>query len=450
MVLGQIYPWVGFAIRGINLKGEKAMTVDNTRDSSHKANISRRQFGIGATAVSLGMVAAQTQAQDETGAQSETEAQAEEKPKVKLGLIGCGGRGTWIAKLFQAHGGYDIVAAADYFEDRVNKAGETLQVPTEKRYTGLSGYKQLLDNADVDAVAIESPPYFHPQQAADSVAAGKHTYVAKPAAVDVPGCKSIEQSGKKATEDELCFLIDFQTRADEFYLEAIKRVHEGAIGEFAFGESTYHAGIPWQGQITSAANAADPEDRLRAWGLSRILSGDIITEQNIHTLDVASWIMNQPPVCAYGTGGQKVRDFGTCWDTFSVTFQYADNVGIAFSSRQFNGHGTQPDGIRNRMFGTEGVLETKYGGEVLIRGKNFYRGGSTPTIYKKGAVNNITTFYDSIQNGDYSNSTVCESVRSNLVTILGRTAAYEGRVVTWQEIMECDEPLVADLKGLKV
>jgi hypothetical protein len=159
--------------------------------------------------------------------------------------------------------------------------------------------------------------------------------------------------------------------------------------------------------------------------------------------------MNQPPKCAYGTGGQKVRDFGTCWDTFSLVFQYTDNVAVTFSSRQFDGHGTQPEGIRNRMFGTEGVLETSYGGNCMIRGKNFYRGGSTPAIYKLGAVNNIATFYDSIQSGNFSNPTVGESVRSNLVTILGRTAAYENRVVTWDEIMACDEPLVADLKGLK-
>ena len=159
--------------------------------------------------------------------------------------------------------------------------------------------------------------------------------------------------------------------------------------------------------------------------------------------------MQQPPVSAYGTGGRKVRDFGDCWDTFSVTFQYADNVGIAFSSRQFNGHGSKPDGIRNRMFGDQGVLETAYGGEVLIRGKNFYRGGSSPGIYRDGAVANIATFHESIQTGDCSNPTVAESVRSNLLTILGRTAAYEGRVVTWKEISESDQQLVADLKGLK-
>ncbi len=422
------------------------MTIEQPSDAVQTKTMNRRQFGMGATALSIGLVGAQATAQDEAASEPENE----ERPKVKLALIGCGGRGTWIAKLFRDHGGYDVAACADYFPDRADAFGEALDVPATQRYTGLAGYKRLLENADVDAVAIESPPYFHPEQAAAAVEAGKHTYVAKPIAVDVPGCKSIEASGKKATADGLCFLIDFQTRADEFYTEAIKRVHEGAIGDFAFGESTYHAGIPWKGQITAAADDADPENRLRAWGLDRVLSGDIITEQNIHTLDVASWIMNQPPVCAFGTGGQKVRDFGTCWDTFSLVIQYADNVAITFSSRQFQGHGTQPEGIRNRMFGTEGVLETSYGGNVLIRGENFYRGGSTPGIYKLGAANNIATFYDSIQSGDCSNPTVSESVRSNLVTILGRTAAYENRVVTWDEILACDEPLVADLKGLKV
>jgi hypothetical protein len=159
--------------------------------------------------------------------------------------------------------------------------------------------------------------------------------------------------------------------------------------------------------------------------------------------------MDQPPLSAAGTGGQKVRDFGTCWDTFSIVFHYADNVGIAFSSRQFNGHGTQPDGIRNRMFGSEGVLETKYGGDVLIRGKQFYRGGATSTIYKHGAVNNIATFHQSIQSGDCSNPTVQPSVNSNLLTILGRTAAYRGEIVTWEQLLACDQRLEADLRGLQ-
>ena len=369
--------------------------------------------------------------------------------QVNLGLIGCGGRGTWIAKLFKNHGGYNVVATADYFQDRADGAGDALGVPQGNRFPGLKGYLKLLEK--VDAVAIESPPYFHPEQAAAAVDAGKHTYIAKPIAVDVPGCLSIEESGKKATAKKLVYLIDFQTRADPYYMEAMRRLHEEkALGEIGFGEAIYHAGCPFGRMYdTWRSDPENSENRLRAWGLDKILSGDIITEQNIHTLDVMNWIMGVPPLWAVGTGGRKFRPVGTCYDTFSLLFQYPNNVGITFSSRQCEGHGTQPEGIRNRMFGTAGILETEYGGQVIIRGKNFYRGGKSPGIYQEGAVANIKTFYDSIATGQVENPTVECSVRSNLITILGRTAAYENRMVTWDELLKSKERLDANLKGLK-
>ena len=406
-------------------------------DSSRAEARSRRRFLADAGAAALAFSIVRPELVRGSGASS----------KIDLGIVGCGGRGAWIADLFQKHGGYNVVAAADYFPDRVAGLGDKLAIPPARRFTGLSGYRRLLEEK-LDAVAIMSPPYFHPAQAADAVAAGKHVYLAKPIAVDVPGSLTVQESAAKATANRLCFLVDFQTRANELFIEALRRVHDGAIGRFAFGEATYHAEDPFAAQAQHA-RADDPESRLRAWGLSRELSGDIITEQNIHSLDVASWIMGRPPISAYGTGGRRFRDAGTCWDTFSLVFQYADNVGITFSSRQFNGHGTRPEGIRNRMFGSEGVLETEYGGQVLIRGKQFYRGGQTSTIYQQGAVRNIAGFYDSMQQKDFTNATVGESLRSNLVTILGRTAAYKGRLVTWEEVLRTDERLVADLKGLK-
>jgi myo-inositol 2-dehydrogenase/D-chiro-inositol 1-dehydrogenase len=370
--------------------------------------------------------------------------------KINLGLIGCGGRGTWIAKLFQQHGGYNLIAAADYFQDRVDEVGK-LGVPEANRYTGLKGYLKVLDQ--VDAVAIISPPYFHPEQAAAAVAAGKHVYLAKPIAVDVPGCLSIEESGKKSRANKHGFLIDFQTRVDPFYKEALRRVHEEqALGTFAFGEATYHAPDPFTGKYKYLQSDPDAaENRLRAWGLDKVLSGDIITEQNIHTLDVMNWIMGEPPLWAVGTGGRKFRPVGTCYDTFSVLFQYPNNVGITFSSRQSNGFGTKPDGIRNRMFGTEGTLETEYGGQVIIRGSgaHFYRGGASPGIYEEGAVANIKTFYESVTGGNFDNPTIETSVRSNLITILGRTAAYGNRMVTWEELLKSNEKLDANLKGAK-
>ena len=399
--------------------------------------LSRRRFLAGTGAAALGL----------SVLRPEVVRASRANDKVDIGIIGCGGRGSWIANLFQKHGGYNVVALADYFPERVEGVGGKLGVPADRRFTGLSGYKRLLEQ-NLDAVAIESPPFFHPAQASDAVAAGKHVYLAKPIAVDVPGCRSVEESAAKAAAARLCFLVDFQTRANDLFVEALRRVHAGALGRFACGEATYHAEDPFEAQA-QYARAGGAENDLRAWGLSRELSGDIITEQNIHTIDVASWIMGKPPVSAFGTGGRRFRGVGTCWDTFSVTFRYPDDIGIAFSSRQFNGYGTRPEGIRNRMFGTEGVLEAEYGGQVLVRGKEFWRGGETSSIYEQGAVNNIAAFHAAIERRDVSNPTVAESVRSNLVTILGRTAAYEGRVVTWDELMKSDERLVPDLKGLK-
>ena len=409
----------------------------NCPDSSRPDGLSRRRFlaDAGAAAVAFSVV------------RPELVRGTDANAKVDLGIIGCGGRGSWIADLFLKHGGYNLVALADYFPERVQGLGDKVSVPAERRFTGLSGYRRLLEHK-LDAVAIISPPFFHPQQAADAVAAGKHVYLAKPVAVDVPGCKTVKDTGAKATSSRLCVLVDFQTRVNELYAEAIRRVHDGAIGRFAFGEASYHAEDPFEAQAPFA-RANDPEGRLRAWGLSRELSGDIITEQNIHTLDVASWIMGRPPLSAYGTGGRKARDVGNCWDTFSVLFQYPDHVAITFNSRQFKGHGTRPEGIRNRMFGSQGVLETEYGGQVLIRGQQFYRGGQTPTIYQQGAVTNIARFHESIQQANYANDSVAESVQSNLLTILGRTAAYTGSPVTWDAVLRSDERLVPDLKGLR-
>ena len=401
--------------------------------NSHK-QITRRRFITSAGAAALSFTIIKPEIVRGTEANS----------KIALGVIGCGGRGTWIANLFNEHGGYRVVAAADYFQDRVDAFGQKYNVDPSHRFINLSCYRKLLEQK-LDAVAIISPPYFHPEQAAAAVDAGRHVYVAKPVAVDVPGCHSIARSGRKASSSKLCFLVDFQTRANPLFQEAIRRVHDGAIGEIAFGESSYHSNR----LAVKAPPDGTPEANLRNWVFDKAISGDIITEQNIHTLDVASWIMNQPPVYAVGTGGRKVRtDVGDCWDHFAVLFQYPDNVGITFSSRQFNGHGAI-GGIKNRVFGSLGVLETEYGGEVLIRGKNFYRGGRTNEIYRNGAVNNIATFYESITGEHFDNPTVAPSVRSNLVTLLGRTAAYEGRLVYWDNLIKSEARLVADLKGLK-
>lgn len=161
---------------------------------------------------------------------------------VTLGMIGCGGRGNWLVPLFGRQGKYRFVACADYYQDRVDPFGEKTEIPADRRFTGLSGYKRLLEQK-LDGVVIETPTYCHPEQSADAVEAGKHVFVAKPIAVDAPGCLSIGESGKKATTKKLVFLVDFQTRADPTYQEAARLVHGGALGKLVCGEARY----PWAG-----------------------------------------------------------------------------------------------------------------------------------------------------------------------------------------------------------
>jgi len=366
--------------------------------------------------------------------------------KISLGMIGCGGRGQWIGALFQKHGGYQLSACADYFADRADAYGNKFEVDASRRFTGLSGYKKLLEGK-VDAIAIESPPYFHPEQSAAGVEAGVHIYLAKPVAVDVPGCRTIEESAKKASGRKLCFMVDFQTRTDPFYIEAVKRVQAGDIGEMISGEAVYVAPTPFAAQVAQLRpDPGDSERRLRAWGVDRVLSGDIITEQNIHSLDVMTWILDQAPVRAYGAGGLKSRDLGTCWDHFSVIYTFPKNLIMTFHSKQY---GRGIDDICCRIYGMDGVIDTHYTGEVNIKGKTPYEGGKVDNVFTNGAIRNIATFHRNITGGDFSNPTAAPSVRSNLTTILGRMAAIRRAEVTWDEMMKAAEKLDPQLTGLK-
>jgi predicted dehydrogenase len=371
---------------------------------------------------------------------------AESNTKINIGLIGCGGRGKWIANLFQQHGGYNLAAVADYFPEQAAAAGDKFGVAAGQRFSGLDGYRRLLEQK-LDAVVIESPPYFHPEQAAAAVAAGKHVYLAKPVAVDVPGCQTIEESARKAGERKLCFLVDFQTRANKLYQDAAQKVHGGEIGKIVSVEAAYHCGPTFDRQDAELRkNPKNPEVRLRAWGVDPALSGSIITEQNIHALDVACWMLDAAPVKAYGTGG-KTRDFyGACWDHFQVIYYFPNDVAVSFNSHQ-SGFGW--DDIMCRVFGLAGTVDTHYAGRVAVLGKEVHSDGSSGNLYQDGVVANIATFYENVTKGDHSNPTVAPSVRSTLTTILGRTAAFKSELVTWKQMMRKKEKLTPDLKGLK-
>jgi len=410
---------------------------DSFKSFQSRDKIGRRHFltGTGAAAMSFSLV------------NSKLVRGSEANSKISLGVIGCGMRGKWIADLFDKHGGYQIVAAADYFQDKVDEFGKQFDVPEAHRYTTLAGYKRVLEQKP-DAVVIESPPYFHPEQAKAAVDAGVHVFLAKPIAVDVPGVNLVQRLGSEATAKKLCFLVDFQTRTNTFFKEAVARVHQGDIGNIHLGEACFLGGDVWNswnpiGRYIQE-KPHDPEARLRSWGVDRALSGDILVEQCIHSIDVASWILGENPLTAYGMGGRYHYEFGNVWDCYAVEYRFPNGLPILVSARQF-GKGYSDMGCR--MYGLTGTIDTHYGGEVSIQGDEPYTGGSTGNLYPEGASSNITDFYTDITEGNFENDTVGPSVQSHLAALLGRMASYQGREVAWDELIDANETLESDVIG---
>lgn len=366
---------------------------------------------------------------------------ADANTRIELGLIGCGGRGRWIADLFAQTGKYHLAACADYFPDRTAAVGQKHGIEPARQYTGLAGYRRLLESR-VDAVVIETPPYFHPPQCADAVEAGKHVFVAKPIAVDAPGCLSIGESGRRATAKRLVFLVDFQTRAHPLFREALARIRRGDLGKLVMVEAHY----PWSGGGRDLPPASR-EEQLRRWYHVKALSGDFIVEQAIHALDLATWVIDADPVRALGLGGQRLRPPGSIWDHFTVTYDFASGVPLSFTCIQ-----TIPemrDEITCRAYGAEGYFFGDYFGQVWIRGNEPFPGGPVGNLYTDGAVANILEFHRAITEGRYENPTVAPSVRSNLTAVLGREAAYRSGELTLKELLDAGHRLEFDTTGLR-
>jgi predicted dehydrogenase len=269
--------------------------------------------------------------------------------------------------------------------------------------------------------------------------------LAKPIAVDVPGCLAVQAAGSKATS-KICFMVDFQTRANALYREAVQRVHRGDIGKIGMGEACFNGTDVWNSwnavERFLRENPGDPEARLKAWGMDNALSGSILVEQTIHSIDVATWIIDAAPVAATGSGSRRHYEHGDIWDTFAVICHFPDNVDLLLNAKQW-GDGYSDIGCR--IFGMKGTIDTHYGGIVSIQGSNPFTGGSTGDLYPEGTSQNIAVFHENITNHRFENPTVAPSVRSNLSAILARDAAHRRRDVTWDEMMKANERLESDI-----
>jgi myo-inositol 2-dehydrogenase / D-chiro-inositol 1-dehydrogenase len=378
---------------------------------------------------------------------------------VRLGLLGCGNRGTSVATSFAQNTSARIVALADIFPDQLDKGkahfdqvNAKLGVPaidSKLMFRGHRAFEVIANSKDVDAVQISTPPWFHVQHLDAVVTAGKHAYCEKPLGVDVAQTRQALEIGKRA-EGRLSLDVGFQVRSAPPIAEVVRRIHEGAVGKVASIAAHYNAPAstyPDRGKISA------DELRLRNWLWDRVLSGDILVEQNIHVIDICNWILKSHPVKAVATGGRNVLShFGDCWDNYQVIYTYPDDVHVSFSSTQYGTGGWF--NVSESIFGAAGVAEAPYSGPVRIVGDNAWEwkdntqaSSGTATFATNGAFSDNLAFADrekdksfieSITSGKFHNQ-AAEGVDTALSCMLGRMAGMQGHEVTWDDLLKHGE-----------
>jgi myo-inositol 2-dehydrogenase / D-chiro-inositol 1-dehydrogenase len=408
--------------------------MTRTNDKSQRG-VTRRRFISGAASASFAFAVVKPTAVRGTEANS----------RITAGLIGTGQRGKMIAGMVASHGGYELTALADYFAPVVEAAGQQFAVPAARCFSGLSAYQKLIAT-DLDAVFLETPPYCFPEHVEAAVNAGRHVYMAKPLGCDVPGCLKIAQAGKKATANKQVFLVDFQTRTDPFFIEGVKRVHEGALGPLAMLSSEYN-----DESFADPPKTATIASRLQQliWVNDENLGGSYLVNAGIHAVDVALWIAGQKPLSATGASRLiRANPQGDSHDVYSITYEFPN--GLILNHR--GEHLKNRSEFRSDCLaqGRDGYLETGYTSRVRILGnRTGYRGGDVENLYPRGAERNIDTFHKCVTEGLTDNPTLEPSVNATLATILGRDAARRRTKLTWNEMIRENRKLEVDLTGLE-
>jgi predicted dehydrogenase len=358
---------------------------------------------------------------------------------IRIGVIGCGGRGTGAAvNALEATESTRIVALADLFPERIASCRKGLaeqdsglsaraQVSDARCYTGFDAYQQLLAS-EVDSVILATPPHFRPIHLAASVAKGKHVFMEKPVAVDPAGVRSVIASGEIGASKGLSIVAGTQRRHEACYLDAMKRIRDGAIGKVISGRVYWNQGGLWMHPREAAWS--DMEWQLRNWLYFTWLSGDHICEQHVHNLDVANWVMGGHPIRALGMGGRQVRTdaaYGHVFDHFAVEYEYPDLTFVTSMCRQIDGCDSR---VEERFKGTEGACRLT-SGEAMMTGKTnwmFPGEGTNPYVQEHADL------YASIRDGKPLNEAQ-RIAESTLTAIMGRMSAYTGQAVTWEQAL---------------
>jgi len=378
---------------------------------------------------------------------------------IRIGLLGCGGRGTEDATNLVDTGGARVVALADLFQDQLDTARakfDTMQsargyaaIDASQLFVGPKAYEAIAASKEIDAMVIATPPYYHPHHLEAAVAGGKHVYLEKPVAVDVPGAMRVLEIGRRFN-GKLSLDVGFQIRECPPFVEMVRRIHGGALGKIISGEAHY-----WAGYIERPAwpDASPVERRLRNWVHDRVLSGDIVVEQNIHAIDICNWVLDSHPQKAIASGGRKERptEGDDCYGHFNALLVYPDDVTINFSSTQFIKGAFD---VSERFFGTQGTSQSPYAGALGIWGQDPWqppaaapKPGDTGAFSVTGKFSDNLefadsskkkSFIDSIASGNFHNQ-AAKGVESALTCMLVRTAAYTGHEITWEHLLKSKE-----------
>ncbi|QDT02175.1 Glycosyl hydrolase family 109 protein 1 precursor [Rubripirellula lacrimiformis] len=370
---------------------------------------------------------------------------------IRIGLIGCGGRGTGATlNALKADPGIRLVAMADAFEDRLQGCLQTLQrqkdfrsridVSEEMQFTGLDAYQKVLAT-DIDVVLLATPPGFRPLHLSAAIDAGKHVFAEKPAAVDPAGIRSVLASAAKAKEKGLFIVAGLHARYEPETIEMTRRVQDGAIGEILNGRMSRYGGGTWV--KPRKPGQTDVEYQLSNWHYHTWLSGDFLIEQFVHEIDRMAWVMGGYPVSCLATGGRQTRTeemYGHTYDHFAALYKFANGSELYTTSRQQKGCANVFD---MRLAGTKGTCigagKTRY----EIAGPTAWQSGKGNGKKQVGHQTEHDAFYRELRSGGYLNNGDYFA-KSTLMAIMARESAYTGQEITWQQALDAKQDLMPD------
>jgi myo-inositol 2-dehydrogenase/D-chiro-inositol 1-dehydrogenase len=406
----------------------------SSNNKAAKKDSNRREF-LKSSALVGGAVA--------TSLTAENPVHAQGSDILKIGLIGCGGRGNGAAvNAMRAEDNLRLTAMAEAFPDRLEHSknilsrqiGDKFQVDDDHSFIGFDAYKELLAT-DIDVVLLCTPPHFRPAMFKEAIAQNKHVFCEKPVATDAAGVRSVMDSVREAKEKDLNVVSGLCWRYDYGVREIMKKIQDGVIGEIRSIQENYLTGTLWH--RGREPDWSEMEYQMRNWLYFTWLGGDHIVEQHIHSLDKAMWLMgDEPPVRATGLGGRQERTdekWGHVFDHFSVCYEWANGVKTHSYTRQMSGCSNNVEDFVIGTKGTAHVLRNSYS----INGEEKWRyKGPKPSMYDVehkelyAAIRSGNT----INNGDY----MC---KSTMLAIMGREVCYTGKTLTWDQMMNSKQDM---------